>query len=51
MQENDRIVDKRGLKMILGFDIDDVIFKTSEEIKKALDKCKDSTPQVYLYKT
>lgn len=27
--------------MIFGFDIDDVIFKTSEALKSALDKCED----------
>ena len=27
--------------MILGFDIDDVIFKTSEALKSVLDKCED----------
>lgn len=27
--------------MIFGFDIDDVIFKTSEAVKSALDKCED----------
>ena len=39
--KSDKIKKKRNSKMILGFDIDDVIFKTSEALKSVLDKCED----------